>query len=203
MKTYTKGQKVYKFRLAGSGKWSSYKSAISPDEDGLLRFAVHCNYARNDNDAPRGGKLGDHYLITKDFDAKMLDGLRQAQLAEKARINALVLKSRVVDIFTTISDIGSFKIDGKLYSNFYGDGDNRVEVCECDFDEFRAAEIITRRQIYNPNESLTIVKFDEPKKVAVALCDCNDAFGVREIKDVCGFCVWCCKLKIFVAKKGE
>lgn len=52
------------------------------------------------------------------------------------------LKSEKIRWFSTFSDVGDFVIDGVHYSNFWGDGENRVEICECNFTEFQKAECI-------------------------------------------------------------
>ena len=109
------------------------------------------------------------------------------------------MKSTVVKIFTTISDVGSIKIDGVCYSNFYGDGENTIEIDECDFNEFKTSEILTRRQIYNPKFPITIVKFDNPKAIEVSLSDCDESFGVERIDNACGFVIWSRKAKVFVS----
>lgn len=197
---YIKGQKIYKNKLAGSGKYSTYRPAISSSEKTLLDYAVHHSLVISGNDAVRGGKLGDYYLILKDFDGEVIDQKRKEEIKEKVRIDAAILPTVWSGEFQTISDIGCIVIDGVEYSNFYGDGDNNVDIYKCDFEEFKKAELITRRQVYNPNDPITIVKFDAPKTISVKICDANDKFGAREIENACGFVIWERKLKIFVAK---
>lgn len=112
------------------------------------------------NDAPRGGKTGDFIEITKYFSLKSLEQHKKEKQKkiekERAELRAYwakkeseieeklpkVLKSETFGGFSTLSDIGSFVIDGIKYSNFEGDGENRVEVCKCDFSEFQKAECI-------------------------------------------------------------
>lgn len=202
-KKYAKGEKIYKFRATGSGRWTKYVSAIPADEMRLLEFAQFYGFAQSGNDAPRGGKLGEHVEIIKPFDVEEMKKMKEESEAETRRILDLVLKSETVANFVTLSDEGSFKIDGVLYSNYWGDGTNRAEVCEVDEREFREAKYLTRRQIYAPNEKITIVKFAKPKKIRVAFSDCGPESDVNDriIDRVLGFVIWERKLKIFVANK--
>lgn len=117
---------------------------------------------------------------------------------KKNEVPPCVLNSRVVDLFETSSDIGSFKIDGQLYSNFYGDGANRAEICACNFADFKKAKLLTRRQVFNRAEPITIVKYESPRRIEVSLDDCDNSAGVKVIDNVCGFVIWACKIKIFV-----
>lgn len=198
--TYTKGEKIRRYKAAGRGSWSCYKETLSSKDMDFLRYAATKRYVTFGNDAPRGGKLGEYIEVVKDFTRSELE--EKMALEIKARDKALskVLKSTVVKIFTTISDVGSIKIDGTCYSNFDGDGENTAEICECDFNEFRVSEILTRRQIYNPESPITIVKFDAPKTIEVSRYDCDDSFGSERIDNACGFVIWAQKVKVFVAK---
>lgn len=202
-KKYTKGDKIYKFRATGSGKWTKYVSAISAEEMRLLEFAQFYGFAQSGNDAPRGGKLGDFFEIIKSFDFETLKKAKAEAEAEAKRISDLVLNSEKICDFVTLSDEGSFKIDGVLYSNFWGDGVNRAEICETDEQEFKEANFLTRRQFYAPNEKITIVKFDAPKSITVSFHDCTpSSIDDRIIERALGFVIWSRKLKIFVAKKS-
>lgn len=115
----------------------------------ILADAVLAGLAKEGNDAPRGGKTGDFIEITKYFSLKSLEkhlkarkkAIKKTQM-EFAEKEETVLKSEKIRWFSTISDVGDFVIDGAHYSNFWGDGENRVEVCECDFTEFQKAECI-------------------------------------------------------------
>lgn len=198
--TYTKGEKIRRYKAAGSGSWSCYKETLSSKDMDFLRYAATKRYVTFGNDAPRGGKLGEYIEVVKDFTRSELE--EKMALEIKARDEALskVLKSTVIKTFATSSDVGSIKIDGACYSNFYGDGENTVEVCECDFNEFRVSEILTRRQIYNPESPITIVKFDAPKTIEVSRYDCDDSFESERIDNACGFVIWAQKVKVFVAK---
>lgn len=200
-KKYTKGEKIYKLRATGSGKWVKYVSAIPTAELKLLEFAEFHGFVQSGNDAPRGGKLGDFFEVLKPFDFETLKKAKAEAEAEARRISDLVLKSEKVCDFVTFSDEGSFKIDGVHYSNFWGDGTNRAEICEADEKEFKEANFLTRRQFYAPNEKITIVKFDKPKSITVSKCDCYENMGERTIERALGFVIWSRKLKIFVAKK--
>lgn len=196
-KKYTKAEKIYLYRVEGSGRWTRYKDRLTPEETRLLNNACACRYAKRANSAPRGGKHGEHYEILKSFTADTLR--RKAARAAKAFEAKLaqVLPSEKIDCFSTISDRGQIVIDGKDYSNFYGDGENAVEVCAVDADAFRAAEYITRRQVYEPRGRLTVEKFDAPKALTVSETDCGRG-GQITIKNAVGFCVWERKAKIFV-----
>ena len=205
---FKKGDIIRIFKSSGSGRWTRHSSAVKPDELELLNFAEKKGLALSGNDAPRGGKLGAHFKILKDFSsgelARALAEERAAraaaEAAKAAEIRAklkLVLKSEPVESFATISDVGSFFIDGQKYDNFYGDGENVVEVCKCCFESFKTAELITKRQVFAASAPLTIVKFERPKDLAVSLSDCGEG-GVKTIKNACGFAIWERKLKIFI-----
>ena len=207
---FEKNEKIRLFKSSGSGRWTRYRPAVKPDELELLKFAEKKGLARFANDAPRGGKLGAFFEILADFSAGEIAAALAEERAARAAAEAAkaaeiretlkrVLKSEVVESFVTTSDIGSFLIDGQKYDNFYGDGENTVEVCECDFDDFQKSKLITKRQVFAPNEPLTIVKFENPKELAVSLHDC-DSSKAKIVKNACGFCVWARKLKIFVTK---
>lgn len=184
---------------------------MTPKQKQLFKYAVRRGYLVEKNDAPRNGKVGLHYEVLRYFDDErlatvMYADIRRAERDAKRRAEALkkacgeVLPADYVDYFETTSDIGSFKIDGNIYSNFYGDTDNSAEVCAVDFDAFKKAEKITRRQVYNAKEPITIVKFDAPKTINVSLSDVDESAGAKTIDNVCGFAIWSRKLKIFVAK---
>lgn len=200
-------QKFYKYdkiRLFAQGD-KKYISLVNDADFAVLRFAQSRGYAQRLNDAPRGGKLGEHFLIKRYFDFERMRSSMYAEQGRRQRAlnKALksVLKSETIETFWTISDIGRFKIDNELYSNFSGDGENTVEVCKCSAFEFKNSEIISRRQVYNPNSRLTIVRFDAPKTIKVALWDYDDSHGVKEIQNVLGFCIWERKMKVFVCEK--
>ena len=197
---YTKGQKIYKFKLAGSGQYSSYKVAIKKPLYTTLKYALHIGLLKPENDVSRGVKLGDCFRVVKDFDTEFVELKRKEAKAARDEIEASVLPNRISDMFTTMSDNGFFVIDGVEYSNFYGNGENRVEVCKCDFEAFKDAKMLTRRQAYSPNDPITIIKFDAPKAISVKISDIDDEFGTREIENTCGFVIWAKKLKIFVAE---
>ncbi len=197
---YTKGQKIYKFKLAGSGKYSTCRPAISSSEKTLLDYAVHYSLAKKEKDMVRGEKLGDCYLILNDFDGDVVYKKYKGEIQEKAKIDTALLSTFWIDAFSTISENGNIVIDGVKYSNLYGKGKNCVDVLKCNFEEFKNAELLTRRQVYNPNDPITIIKFDAPKAISVKISDIDDEFGTREIENACGFVIWAKKLKIFVAE---
>lgn len=198
---YTKGQKIYKYRIAGSGERVVYKGAINHSLYPTIKYALHLGFLKSENDAPRGGKLGDYFLVVKDFDTEIVELKRRHEKEAKDELNASVLPNRITDVFTIVSDNGKFVIDGVEYLNFFGNGESRAEICECDFTEFQNVKFLTRRQVFQPNDPITIVKFDAPKTIEVKLCDCDDKLGSRKIENACGFCIWERKLKIFVDKK--
>lgn len=197
---YIKGEKIRRYKAAGNGSWSCYKETLSLKDMDFFRYAATKRFVVFGNDAPRGGKLGEYIEVVKDFTRSELE--EKMALEIKARDKALskVLKSTVIKTFATSSDVGSIKIDGACYSNFDGDGENTVEISECDFNEFKTSEILTRRQIYNPKFPITIVKFDAPKTIEVSLDDCDESFGSERIDNACGFVIWSRKAKVFVSK---
>ena len=198
---YKKGEKIRRYKMADQGSWSCYKDALSLKDMDFFRYAATKRYVTFGNDSSRGGKLGEYIEVVKDFARAELE--EKMSLEIKARDEALskVLKSTVVKIFTIISNIGSIKIDGVYYSNFDGAGENTVEVCECDFNEFKTAKILTSRQVFSPKFPITIVKFDEPKTIEVSRYDCDDSFGSERIDNACGFVIWSRKAKVFVINK--
>lgn len=207
---YYKYDKIRQYERVSRGN----KSLLTPEQKKLFKYALRRGYLVEKNDAVRNGKSGLHYEVLHYFDderlrEKMYAEERRAQRDAKRRAEDLkkacaeVLPADYVDYFETISDIGSFKIDGNTYSNFYGDTDNSVEVCAVDFAAFKTAEKITRRQVYNAQEPITIVKFDAPKTINVSLSDVDESAGAKTIDNVCGFAIWSRKLKIFVAKDGN
>ena len=198
---YTKGEKLMRYKLCGSGKWSSYKEIVKGEELEMLEYAASKGLVLFGNDAPRGGKLGKFIEILRDFTVSELEAMRSAELKARDEALAKVLKSELVDEFFTASDIGSIKIDGICYSNFYGDGENRVEVCKRNFENFKIAEVLTRRQVFNPKKPITIMKFDAPKAIEIALSDVDEKLGVRKIENACGFVIWERKAKIFVTNE--
>ena len=66
-KKYTKGTKLYIFRMTGSGRWTKYVDALKDDEKELLQYALRLKHVELANDAPRGSKHGEHFLVKKYF----------------------------------------------------------------------------------------------------------------------------------------
>lgn len=207
---YYKHDKIRQYERIFKGN----KSLLTPKQRELFEYARRRGYLVERNDAARNGKAGLYYEVARYFDdarlrERMYAEERRAQRDAKRRAEVLkkacdeVLPAEDVDWFETISDTGSFKIDGKTYSNFYGDGDNSVEVRAVDFDAFKKADKITRRQVYNAQDPITIAKFDAPKTINVSLSDVDESAGAKTIDNVCGFAIWSRKLKIFVAKDGN
>lgn len=200
---YTKGTQVRRYKQVSRGCWTNYQKALMPDEERLMWYAVAHKYAVSRNDAPRGGKWGEHFEILKYFTTNSLTKKMDADRAALEKILAVIPRAEMVDCFDTSSDVGAIKINGAYYTNFYGNGDNRVEVCSVDFDAFKKADKITRRQVYNVKEPISVVKFDAPKTINVSLSDVDDSADVKTIGNVCGFAIWSRKLKIFVAKNDN
>lgn len=208
--------KHYKYdkirQYAKSGK--SNVSLLSDKQKTLFLYAAKKGFLTEKNDAPRNGKVGLHYEVLRYFDD---DRLAMAMYADRRRAErdarrrqdvlkkacAEVLPVDCIDYFCTSSGVGAIKIDGAYYTNFYGNGDNRVEVCSVDFDAFKKADKITRRQVYNVKEPISVVKFDAPKTINVSLSDVDDSADVKTIGNVCGFAIWSRKAKIFVAKNDN
>lgn len=197
---YIKGEKIRRYKAAGNGSWSCYKETLSLKDMDFFRYAATKRFVVFGNDAPRGGKLGEYIEVVKDFTRTELQEKMFLEIKARDEDLSKVLKSTVIKTFATSSDVGSIKIDGMSYSNFYGDGENTVEVCECDFNEFKAAETLTRRQVFTPKSPITIVKFDAPKTIEVSLDDCDESFGSERIDNACGFVIWSRKAKVFVSK---
>ncbi|PWM28519.1 MAG: hypothetical protein DBX55_09300 [Verrucomicrobia bacterium] len=200
-KEYQKGEKIRLFKEANDGRWAKYESAISPEELDALKYACTKMWATKGNDAPRGGKLGDFFEILRDFSAGELEETMKNEISElNAKLDE-TLKSEIIYRFATVSNIGSFVIDGVKYSNFYGNGENKVDVCACTAADFKSAKYLTRREIYNAKEPISIVRFDFPKSIKVSVRDYDESFGSETINNALGFAIWQRKLKIFVEKK--
>ncbi len=197
-KKYKTNDKIYIYKLGGSGRWTNYQRALSDDEQDLLTFAQVQGYVSRCNDAPRGGKYGEHFLVKKYFTTNSMSKRRNQQIDARNKELASVLPSEKIDNFETMSDIGSIKIDGVCYSNFYGDGWNRIEVCKCDEVAFKSSKYLSRREVFNAKQPITIVKFDTAKTIAIAKSDCDDSMGAINIENALGFVIWECKAKIFV-----
>lgn len=197
---YYKWDKIRLFEMGNK----KYNKLVSDANLEVLQFAQSRGYVQRLNDAKRGGKLGEYFLVKRYFDFERMKKSMFADRDRRERALKRALKSVLpadkIDSFGIISDIGSIVVDGVKYSNFYGDGFNTVEVCECDFDAFKKAEIITRRQIYNKVEPITIVKFDALQSIKVQLVDCDETEGFKVVDNVCGFAIWERKMKVFVAK---
>lgn len=200
-KKYKKGDDIRLYKKASAGRWTTYTDALDKEERSLLAAAAAKGLVLRCNDSPRGGKWGEHYKVLKYFTANSL-GKKLA--AEKKAIDkeiAKIPRTECVRSFTATSKMGSIKIDGVYYAIFRFDCEAAVEVCKIDTDAFRDAKLITRRQVFNKRAPLTIVKFDTPKPIEIALCDCDDSFGSEKIANAIGFCIWAHKAKIFVPNK--
>ncbi len=203
MKTeYAKGEKIRKYKASELGKWTSYSSAIDGDLLDVLKYAEYKSFIRSGNDAPRRGRMGDFFEILKPFSLDEMRAMRDAEVAEKENILSKLLPAETVSNFETVSDVGSFRIGGELVPNFSVNGSNRVEVCKCDSEAFAKADIITRRQIYNTNSPLRIVKFGAPVSLVVHYSDADDSLGSITIDSALGYAVWSRHLKVFVKKEA-
>lgn len=205
-KFYT-GEKFYTTKKVACGHYRyKYVDALPKYLERILCRASWFGLVKVGNDAKRGGKLGEFYKVEKFFSLKTLERLEKKQATErkkKEKMQTQLLKtlypSDEVARFFTVSDIGGFKINNKIYSNFYGDGENVVQVCKVEnFEAFKKADIITKRQIFNPDNKILIEKFDELKTLEIAGSDCSDIFKAKTIENACGFAIWERKLKIFV-----
>ena len=206
-KFYT-GEKFYTTKKVAGGRCRyKYTDALPKYLQRILTQALWHNLVEIENDSPRGGRLGEFYKVKKFFSVKTLERLekkanielKKKEKRQKELLNRLCPSVEVARFFT-VSDIGSFKINNEIYSNFWGDGENTVQVCKVEnFDDFKKAEIITKRQVFNPNDKIFIKKFDELQVLSVAGSDCSDRFEAKTVENVCGFAIWERKLKIFVA----
>lgn len=197
---FYKGAIFRRLKSVGSGRNTSYAPNLPKDVEEALWRAVELGWARHFNDAPRGGALGYGFEILRFCTSNSIKRAIDAKKRALDKKLAQVLPAKKVgDDMRTMSDVGSFKIDGVLHSNFWGDGLNRVQICKVDFDAFKKAEILSRRQVYSPNDKMEIVKFDALKTINVSLSDVDDSAGVMTIDNVCGFAIWTRKLKIFTA----
>jgi hypothetical protein len=177
---------------------------ISKSESELLTHAVKLGHAKCSNDAKRGGKLGEHYLITKYFTTNSMrrkidvyEREIQRKCDEFNRKLATIPATIKIRELYTISDVGSIIVNGESHSNYYGDGENVVEIVKVDANEFKNAEFVTRRQLYNPNNKIEIVKFDNPQTITIAECDCNPECEIYSIDNVIGYAIWSKKMKIY------
>lgn len=182
---------------------------LSESQKALFSFAKKKGYLVERNDAPRNAKVGLYYEVLKYFDEDRLEAsmnaerrrhVREMNALNKARKNASeeVLKSNIVELFSTISDVGKIIVNDTEYSNFYGKGTNTVEICTVDGGEFKQAKYLTRRQIFNPEESITIEKFASPRTLEVKLSDVDVRYGSKEVKSALGFVIWSRKMKIYI-----
>ena len=200
-KLYVKGDKIRITHAAGRFGKSYYADALSAEEHSLLCYASVKGFASLENDAPRGGKLGFYFDIKKDFSSDEISKMKAADKELLQRKLGRVLKSTSVDYYQTSSDVGAFIINGLTYSNFYGDGVNKVDVCECDKAEFYKSEMLTRRQVFATSEPLTIVKFNSPEKMEIQRSDVEASGEKIVINNALGFCIWSQTLKVFVEKR--
>lgn len=192
------GDDFRRYTASGSGKWTSYRERVVPQ---LWADAVKLGWAVARNDAPRGGKLGEHYLAKRRFSALAVKRELNRRARRLARDLAAVCPNTELRREQTVSDIGSFVIDGRAYSNYYGDGLNQVRVCEVDAAQFRTDRFVSRREVYDLSAQFYDVRFDEPRTVRVAKYDCEPDGDSYVFDNVVGFAIWSRVLKIFVAKK--
>lgn len=190
------GAVVRLYKKSGSGKWTQYKRTISDDTAALLIDGERRGFVASGNDAARGGRLGCYYKILKSFTAADLEKLRQDEQKELKKQLAEVLPSQTLRDFHTVSDKGAFKIDKKLYKNFYGDGLNRVKIKLVNFEAFKRARLVSRRQVFRPGEPFFMRKFRAPRDIKLFNYDCGRVFV--HIVSACGFCIWERSLTVFV-----
>lgn len=199
-KKYYANTRIHTTKRIHTGKWTNYTDALPLEERVVLNAACRYKLAKRGNDAPRGGKQGNFIEILKFFTTNSILKRMEIEKEEEMKKISKVIVAEKIDSFEIISDFGSIIIDGVAYSNFLGKGATCADVFKCNFEEFKNAELITRRQVYNPNDPITIIKFDAPKAISVKISDIDDEFGTREIENACGFVIWAKKLKIFVAE---
>lgn len=200
-KEYKKGEKIRMFKPAGSESWKKYVSAISAKDLDLLKYACSKLWVRKANDAPRGGKSGDFFEVLRDFSLQELKSTMEAEVSALNDKLAHTLKTEIMDGFSTISNIGSFVIDSVAYSNFNRNKYSKVEICTCNASDFKTARYLSKREIYNAKEPISIVRFEASKTIMVANSDTYKHLGETKIDNVLGFAIWSGKLRVFVEKK--
>lgn len=159
-----------------------------------------CKEFYNKKGKIKRGKSTDYFLAAYHFDnsdagAALLRDVRIENCENEKETNG----AQVVSRFTTISDIGSFLINGMLFPNHYGDGVNSVEIIET-----KGFLFSDKSEIYGHTPHPTSVQFVHPQPVTIMLTDCEPAEPTPEnsiiIGNCIGFKVLTQKLKIFVKK---
>ena len=197
-KKYKTGTKIHIYKLGNAGRWTNYQYALHEDEIDLLTFASSIGYVCLENDSKKGGKSGVHFLVKKYFTTNSMRKRLLKITKERQKKLDAVLTTEEINNFRIISNIGSVKIDSAYYSNFYGNGSNAVSVVKCNESQFKNAKFLSRREVFNSEEPITIVKFPIAKTISISKCDCDDSFGSVEIKHSLGFVIWKRMVKIFV-----
>lgn len=200
-KKYKKDDEIRIYKKVSAGRLTTYSDALDKEERSLLAAASARGLVARCNDSPRGGKCGEHYKVVKYFTANSLGKKLASEKKATDKEIAKIPRAECVRSFKTTSKYGSIKIDGVYYAIFRFDCETAVEICKIDAAAFRDAKLITRRQVFNKSSPLTIAKFDTPKPMEIALCDCDDSLGSEKISNAIGFCIWEHKAKIFVPNK--
>lgn len=188
---FKKGEKIH---TTGRGSRCFIK-LVSASDLALLKLAVRYGYARFGNDAPRGGKTGDYYEITRTFTTCDI-ALAVESSAQKKMTGLLALPTMAPTATnTTWSDIGSFIVNGEAIGNFRGDGANSVEIYNVSLDAWTGAREICQEQI--TGEQCFVRKFENPQELQIAKYDCEPNGAMITIGRAVGFAVVYGKIKVF------
>ena len=188
---FKKGEKIH---TTGRGS-RCFAKIISDSDLALLKLAVRYGYARFGNDAPRGGRTGDYYAITRTFTPCDIALAVESRAKDKiARILALPAMAPNAK-YTTLSDIGAFVVNGETLVNFKGDGENAVEIYNVSLDAWKGACAICKEQI--TGEDCIVRKFEKPQVLTIAKYDCAPDGEMITIDDAVGFAVVFGKIKVF------
>ena len=188
---FKKGEKIH---ITGRGARCFTKLVSDADRE-LLKLALRYGYARLGNDAPRGGRTGDYYEITKSFTPAEM-ALAVAARAKDKMTGLLALPAMAPNAtHTTWSDIGSFIVNGEMLGNFKGDGENSVEIYNVNPDAWAGASEICPEQI--AGEQCFVRKFERPQELQIAKYDCEPNGAMITIGNAVGFAVVYGKIKVF------
>ena len=188
---FKKGEKIH---TTGRGSRCFIK-LVSDSDLALLKLAVRYGYARFGNDAPRGGRTGDYYEITRTFTPCDIAMAVESSAKEKmARFLALPTMAPTAT-HTTWSDIGSFIVNGEAIGNFRGDGENSVEIYNVNLDAWTGARAICQEQI--TGEQCFVRQFEKPQELRIAKYDCEPNGAMITIGRAVGFAVVPGTIKVF------
>lgn len=188
---FKKGEKIH---ITGRGSRCLTK-LISDSDLALLKLAARYGYARFGNDAPRGGRTGDYYEISRTFTPCDIALAVEARAKEKMTGLLALPTMAPTATHTTLSDIGSFIVNGEAIGNFKGDGANAVDIYNVSPDAWACAREICPEQI--TGEDCIVRKFDKPHELRIAKYDCEPNGAMITIVDAVGFAVVFGKIKVF------